>query len=85
MSEEQKQIIQNTLCNNNLQVQFNLKLLKKKLKELKTKDEDMFILINNSLEVLRTMKKQGQSMENRLKLLKTHIEACGFKRIKKGK
>lgn len=76
----------NTLCNNNLQVKFYLNNIKKRLRELKVKDEEISELLNNSLEVLRTMKKQGQSMENRLKLFNYAIcKILGYKRDKKQK
>lgn len=70
-----------TLCNNNLEVQSNLKELKKLLKSARFNPE-IIELINNSLQILRTMKKQGQKIENRCRKYRNSIEALGFHRNK---
>lgn len=72
-----------TICNNNLLVQANLATLKRKLKAQKIKNDELYDLINNSLEILRKMKKQGQSLESRTRKYRESIEALGFVRIRK--
>ena len=69
-----------TLCNNNLQVKFYLQELKKKLKKLGVLDEGILDLINDSQEVLRIMKKQGQRIEDRCRQYRNSVEALGFVR-----
>lgn len=69
-----------TLCNNNLQVKFYLQELKKKLKKLGVSDESVLDLINDSQEVLRVMKKQGQNMENRMRAYHDSVISLGFVR-----
>ena len=69
-----------TLCNNNLQVKFYLQELKKKLKKLGVSDESVLDLINDSQEVLRVMKKQGQRIEDRCRQYRNSVEALGFVR-----
>ena len=71
-----------TICNNNLLVQANLVTLKRKLKANKLKDNELYDLINNSLEILRKMKKQGQNLESRTRKYRESIEALGFVRIR---
>ena len=74
---------ESTLCNNNLQVKFYLNSIKKILKKLGITDEFLSELINDALETLRIMKKQGQKLEDRCRLYRSHIESCGFVRKKK--
>lgn len=63
-----------TICNNHNQVIFLLKQIKK------TGD---LSLINEALEYVRHCKKQGQRMENRLRLYHDTISKClGFTRNK---
>ena len=64
-----------TICNNHNQIIYNLQQMKKY-----SKDEELRKLINESLEIVRFCKKQGQRMENRLKQYKEAIENLGFKR-----
>jgi len=80
-----KLIKESTLCNNNLQVKFYINSMKKRLKELGVADEILSELMNDALETLRVMKKSGQSLENRCRLYRSHIEACGFVRKNKRK
>ena len=74
-----------TLCSNNLQVKHDLQQLKKKLKKLGVVDEEIYSHINEGLEVLRVMKKQGQAMENRLYAYVKAITSLSFVRVRKGK
>lgn len=64
-----------TLCNNNNWVQFKLMSFRKR-----TKDPEVKTLINECLDILRCMKKQGQHMENRLREYVHSIEKLGFER-----
>lgn len=64
-----------TLCNNNIWVQFKLKNLKKDIDNLEVKQ-----VINECLDILRFMKTQGQHMENRLRKYVSSIEKLGFER-----
>jgi len=73
-----------TLCSNNLQVQFNLKQLKKFLKDNKFFTSEAQKALDESLVILRYMKKQGQKMESRLELYnRTITDTLGFVRVKK--
>ena len=65
-----------TLCNNNIWVQFKLKQLRKKCQ----KNPEMTLLINECLDILRYMKRQGQRMENRMRKYLGSIEKLGFER-----
>lgn len=69
-----------TLCNNNLWVQFKLKKLRAKVK-----DPEVKYLINECLDILRFMKVQGQHMENRMREYLYAIEKLGFERKRKDK
>jgi hypothetical protein len=60
-----------TLCNNHNQIIWNLKQFKK------TGDIN---LINDSIEISKYCKKQGQRMENRMKQYRNSIEKLGFTR-----
>lgn len=64
-----------TLCNNNVWVQFKLKKLRKEIKDPEFKQ-----IINECLDILRFMKTQGQHMENRLRKYVSSIEKLGFER-----
>lgn len=84
MEDKTRELVKgDTLCSNNLLVKHYLNTLKKRLKKLGIADEDVYELINDGLEVLRVMKKQGQKLEDRARLYRSHIEACGFKRVKR--
>lgn len=72
-----------TLCSNNLQVQFNLKQLKKFLKDKRYNTEDIQKILSNSIAILKYMKKQGQKLENRCRKYLYAIEGCGFVRVKR--
>lgn len=69
-----------TLCNNHNNIIYELDCIIKYCKRT-NKDE----VIINKLTELKSMakkcKKQGQHMENRLKLYRNSIEKLGFKRI----
>jgi len=69
-----------TLCNNNIWVQFKLKELR-----AKTTDPEVKYLINECLDILRFMKTQGQHMENRMREYLHAIEKLGFERKRKKK
>jgi hypothetical protein len=60
-----------TLCNNHNQIIWNLTQFKK------TGDIN---LINESIDISRYCKKQGQRMENRMKQYRRSIEKLGFTR-----
>lgn len=82
MNTKLKEMIKDsTLCSNNLQVKFYLGELKKKLKKMNA-DESLLELVNDSQEVLRIMKHQGQKMEDRLKNYYSKISELGFIRKK---
>ena len=76
--EDKKTKFYATLCNNHNQIMYNLKEMKKL-----TKDEKIRELINETLEISRFCKKQGQRMENRLKSYKDAITELGFQRVRK--
>lgn len=78
-------IKEDTLCNNNLQVKTYLANMKKRLKKLGIKDDELSELINDSLETLRIMKRQGQRMEDRLRAYFTAITSLSFERVKRKK
>jgi hypothetical protein len=68
-----------TICNNHNQIIWMLKEFKR--------TGDMWY-VDQSIKLARHCKKQGQSMENRLTLLKNGIEKMGFQRtykVPKGK
>lgn len=67
-----------TLCNNNNWVQFKLKQMRKL-----TKDPELKHLVNECLDIMRTMKVQGQHMENRMREYLDSIESLGFERKRK--
>ena len=69
-----------TLCNNNIWVQYKLKELRGK-----AKDAEVKYLINECLDILRFMKVQGQHMENRMREYLNAIEKLGFERKRKNK
>lgn len=69
-----------TLCNNNIWVQYKLKELRDK-----AKDSEAKYLINECLDILRFMKVQGQHMENRMREYLHAIEKLGFERKRKNK
>ena len=69
-----------TLCNNNIWVQYKLKELRAKVK-----DPEVKYLINECLDILRFMKVQGQHMENRMREYLNAIEKLGFERKRKNK
>lgn len=66
-----------TLCNNHNNIIDKLQ----KLKKLYKKDRLIVDFCNELLIISRYCKKQGQHMENRLKLYRNSIEKLGFKRI----
>lgn len=69
-----------TLCNNHNTVIYNLQQLKKNVQGEATRR-----LINETLDVVRYCKKQGQRMEARLKLWNDTITmTMGYKRARKG-
>lgn len=63
-----------TICNNHNQIMWMLK----KFKETK----DMWY-IDQSIKLARFCKKQGQRMESHMAKVRSHIEACGYKRVYK--
>lgn len=65
-----------TICNNHNEVIHLLKEFKK--------TGDMWN-IDQAIKLVRYCKKQGQSLEGRLKLLKEGIESMGFRRVYKAK
>jgi D-mannonate dehydratase len=69
-----------TICNNNLWVQYKIRELKKYIK-----DSDLRLLLNECLDILRCMKVQGQHMENRMRDYISSIEKLGFERKRKNK
>ena len=69
-----------TLCNNNIWVQYKLKELR-----AKAKDPEVKYLINECLDILRFMKVQGEHMENRMREYFHAIEKLGFERKRKNK
>lgn len=69
-----------TLCNNHNTVIHNLQQLKKNVQGEATRR-----LINETLDVVRYCKKQGQRMEDRMKSYMFHITALGFQRVYKTK
>lgn len=83
MSVEEKR--KESLCFNNVTVKNTFRTLKKKLKKLGVNDEDVFLLIDDGLETLKVMKKQGEHMEARLWDYVRAIESLSFKRVRKKK
>lgn len=69
-----------TLCNNHNQIIFNLKQVKKVLKELNI-DKNTLELVQISIETCKYCKKQGQRMEARLKRYRSAIESLNFVRV----
>lgn len=78
--EDKKTKFYATLCNNHNQIIHNLQEIKKL-----TKDEKIREILNDTLDFSRYCKKQGQRMENRLKIYRGALEGCGFKRVRKEK
>ena len=77
MSEERKDIEPyETICNNHNQVMYMLKEFKK--------TGDIWY-VDQSIKLVRYCKKQGQSLENRLKKYLDSIIDLGFKRVYKSK
>ena len=69
-----------TLCNNHNQIIFNLKQVKKVLKESNI-DKNTLELVQISIETCKYCKKQGISMERRLKKYRLAIESLNFVRV----
>ena len=69
-----------TLCNNHNQIIFNLKQVKNALKESNI-DENTLKLLENSIKTCKYCKKQGISMEKRLKKYRLAIESLNFVRV----
>lgn len=79
MKEREDIVPYETICNNHNQVMFMLKQFKR--------TGDMWY-IDQSIKLVRYCKKQGQSLENRLKAYLDSILSLGFKRTytdRKGK
>ena len=77
MSKERKDIEPyETICNNHNQVMYMLKEFKK--------TGDIWY-VDQSIKLVRYCKKQGQSLENRLKKYLDSILDLGFKRVYKSK
>ena len=74
-----------SLCFNNVTVKNTFRSLKKKLKKLGVTDSDVFSLIEDGIETLKVMKRQGEHMEARLWDYVRAIESLSFKRIRKKK
>ena len=72
-----------TLCQNNNFVQGELKDLKKNINKANIfllDKNNMINTINKCLADLKIMKKQGQSLENRLKKYRKAVELLGYER-----
>ena len=75
-----------SLCNSHNTIQYWAKDIKKKLKK-SIKEDNMTILesvlpvVDNIIKESRLAKKKGQSLENRCRLYRNHIEALGFERV----
>lgn len=67
-----------TLCNNHNQIMHNLKQIKKLIK-----NEEVRKILNETLEISRYCKKQGQRMENRMRDYYDSILKLGFQRVRK--
>ena len=78
--EEKENKYYETLCNNHNQVIYNLQQLKKNVQGEATRR-----LINETLDVVRYCKKQGQRMEDRMKAYVRSINDLGFVRVYKDK
>ena len=83
MSLEEKRA--ETLCFNNITVKNTFRTLKKKLKKLGITDSELYYLIDDGIETLKVMKKQGEKIEARCREYLTACEGLGFQRIKKHK
>ena len=78
--EDKKTKFYTTLCNNHSQIIHNLQEIKKL-----TNDANIRALVNDTLDFSRYCKKQGQRMENRLKLFNDTIcRVLGYTRDRKG-
>lgn len=75
--------MKNTLCFNNLCVKENFNKLKKLIKQLGITNVELIAIINDGLETLRVMKKQGQKLEDRCRKYRYSIESLGFTRKKR--
>lgn len=81
MESKEKDKFYATLCNNHNQIIHNLTEIKKL-----TKDEHIKAIAKETIEYSRYCKKQGQRMENRLKLWNDLItNKMGYKRVRKEK
>ena len=68
-----------TICNNHNVIIGNLQRLKKMVKDAESRE-----VINETLCFVRHCKKQGQHMENRMKLVNDTIcNVLGYQRIRK--
>lgn len=67
------------LCQNHNDIIHNLKEIKKEFRRLGA-EKKMIDLVNETIILSRECKRQGVSMENRLKLYRNSIERLGFKR-----
>lgn len=75
--EEREDVIPfETICNNHNHVVWMLQQFKK--------TGDMWY-IDQSIKLVRVCKKQGQRMESHMAKVRSHIEACGYKRVYKKK
>lgn len=81
MESKEKDKFYATLCNNHNQIIHNLTEIKKL-----TKDEHIKAIAKETIEYSRYCKRQGQRMENRLKLWNDLItNKMGYKRVRKEK
>lgn len=81
MESKEKDKFYATLCNNHNQIIHNLTEIKKL-----TKDEHIKAIAKETIEYSRYCKKQGQRMENRLKLWNDLVTTkMGYKRVRKEK
>lgn len=81
MESKEKDKFYATLCNNHNQIIHNLTEIKKL-----TKDEHIKAIAKETIEYSRYCKKQGQRMENRLKLWNDLVtNKMGYKRVRKEK
>ena len=68
-----------TICNNHNQVLFNLRQIKKLVKS-----PEAIQIINETMEIVRYCKKQGQRMENRLRKWNDFItNVMGYERVRR--
>lgn len=81
MESKEKDKFYATLCNNHNQIIHNLMEIKRL-----TKDEHIKAIAKETIEYSRYCKKQGQRMENRLKLWNDLVtNKMGYKRVRKEK